>query len=133
VYLDGKRLPNWSSCVSNNFIPNYQANLGDSILSRKGERVPFDDLVAKYKTPKRLLTEKRLKFGCCFSIFVIINNYIKKYPFLKYREIDFKVPAIYIGSLDVGQNVADTFLKMDKFTKVCYLNQLIILKIQNNI
>ena len=34
------------------------------------------------------------------------------------RDIDFKVPAIYIGEFESSDGVYDTFLKIDKFTKV---------------
>ena len=34
------------------------------------------------------------------------------------RNIDFKVPAIYIGEFNTGEVEGDTFLKMDRFTKV---------------
>ena len=92
VYLGGAKLGNWTTCVTNNFIPNYQQNLQSKPEDNKQFNMrPFVDLVAKYKTKDRLLTEEKLK------------------------SIDFKTPAIYIGDFDATDG--DTFLRMDKFSK----------------
>lgn len=51
VTLDGKVLQEWTSCLTNNFVPNYQKIVNSN---------SFVDFVAKYANEKRLLTEKKM-------------------------------------------------------------------------
>ena len=37
--------------------------------------------------------------------------------------IDYSIPAIYVGIFESDDGDFDTFLKMDKFTKVVFLRQ----------
>ncbi len=57
VLLDGRPLGNWTACLTNNFIPDYQAFQNSS-----KNHLEFKDLVAKYATPERLLSKKRLEY-----------------------------------------------------------------------
>ena len=60
VMLGGKTLANWTACLTSNFIPNYQ----EPIKAKRPLKIfgkPFVDLIAKYKTPERLLTSNKIK------------------------------------------------------------------------
>jgi hypothetical protein len=69
VILDGKVLHKWRTCLTRNFIPNYQANLVSGKNSSAVLNKPFVDLVAKYKTPANLLTSDKIKYGHFYWLF----------------------------------------------------------------
>jgi hypothetical protein len=66
VILDGVLLHHWRTCLTRNFIPNYQANVSSKIANK-----PFVDLVDKYKISSNLLTSDKLKY----LVFELIFNY----------------------------------------------------------
>ncbi len=50
VTLDGRILTNWTSCLTNNFIPSYQQNVN-----------VLNDFFSKYMNIDRYLTNDKLK------------------------------------------------------------------------
>jgi hypothetical protein len=53
VTLNNKVLTNWKACLTNNFIPNYQADSNSTSLDI--------DFIRKIMHPKNLLANKNLK------------------------------------------------------------------------
>ena len=75
--MDGKILTGWTTCLTNNWIPNYQIS----------SQFIFDS--------KDLIHSRN-----------------------KNIDIDYNIPTVYYGSFTAENQYYDTFLKMDKFTKV---------------
>ena len=86
-------------CLTQNFIPYYQKPLtsdSNSFLNKPNHRV------SEY----------------VFLLFFKLENKVWKFFLIS---IDYTAPAIYQGTFDVPNGIYDTFLKMDKFTKVKYI------------
>jgi hypothetical protein len=56
VLLDNIPLFTWRTCLTSNFIPNYQAKLSPGANSQS-----FIDMTARYMTPQNLLTSNKLR------------------------------------------------------------------------
>ena len=65
VLLDQVPLLTWRTCLTRNFIPNYQ---GLFKSDKYGSSQPFVDIAARYMTPQNLLTSARIKYdSSCFG------------------------------------------------------------------
>lgn len=49
------------------------------------------------------------------------SNFVYYFTWSRNSSIDYKVPAVYIGEFTTQESSFDSFLKMDKFTKVIIL------------
>ncbi len=110
MLLDDRFLREWTTCLTQNFVPNYQNIFGPG----PGLQKTSTDFIAKYKNSKFNLKRFQKKFILDFSNLAKII--IWQYCFRSTQ--DLRTPAVYIGEFDAADSSADTFLKMDKFTKV---------------
>ena len=90
VTLNGQLLSGWTMCLTNNFIPNYQAN--ETSLPSEGFR-KFTEWLNDAPKSKELLKN------------------------LDTSDIDFSAPSLYVGDVTARKDLPDTFLNNIRFTK----------------
>ena len=100
--LDNVTLDTWTTCLTDNFIPNFQKPLKPGSQEDFIGGKPKIDLSAY---------ENLIMLSFLSILFFFVSR------------IDYAAPAIYQGTFVVPYGNFDTFLKMDKFTKVYFLKK----------